>query len=192
MLVAPAALCAVPGLSKPLPPWWTGLRQLPRIECRFRQESESAVFGKLVRQGHLQVARGGRLRITYDSGLLLVADGTRLTQYDPDTRTAQRSSLGASLEDAPLLALLVDPARLDLSYEAQVLGPGRVRLRPRKPGLPALEVEGTGRFPKSLHWTDGTGAAQALVLLDPKVPVALDPSLFRFTLPEGARLVGER
>lgn len=184
-------LLALPLAAQQLPGWWKGLATLPRMESAFRQESDSAVFGKLVRKGRIQVAKGGRLRVTYESGLLLVADGEQLTQYDPDTRTAQRMSLSASLRDAPLLALLLDPARLERSYRPRVEG-GRVRLEPKEAGLPSLVVEGEGRFPAALSWTDGTGAAQRLVLERPSSPAAFDPKLFHFEAPKGTRFVGAR
>src|SRR5512145_3326192 len=82
-----------------LPAWWTALPGLPRLESRFTQESESAVFGKLRREGKLQLAKGGRLRVTYDKGMILVADGTNLIQYDPMARTAQRLSLRTARKD---------------------------------------------------------------------------------------------
>ncbi len=183
---------ALPLAGQALPGWWTGLSALPRLDSAFRQESESAVFGKLVRRGRIQAAKGGKLRVAYDSGLLLVADGEELVQYDPDTRTAQRMSLRSSLQDAPLLALLLDPTRLEKSYAAKVEAGGRLRLSPKAPGIPPVVAEGHGRFLTALSWSDGTGAAQRLVLEDPKSPAAFDPKLFRFAAPEGTRFVGGR
>ena len=33
-----------------MPAWWTAFAQKPSLESRFRQESDSLVFGKLARQ----------------------------------------------------------------------------------------------------------------------------------------------
>ena len=183
-------LLAFPLAAQALPAWWTELPALPRLESAFRQESESAVFGKLVRKGRIQAAKGGRLRVAYDSGLLLVSDGATLVQYDPDTRTAQRLPLRRSLQDAPLLALLLDPARLGKSYSAAMDAGGKLRLTPKEAGLPPVTAEGRGHFLTALSWVDGTGAAQRLVLEDPKSPASLDPKLFHFAAPEGTRFVG--
>ena len=76
-----------------LPAWWKALPRLPRLESGFIQESESAVFGKLKKEGKLQLAKGGRLRVTYVKGMVLVSDGVHLIQYDPMARTAQRLDL---------------------------------------------------------------------------------------------------
>lgn len=51
-----------------LPAWWNGFRAMARLESGFVQQSDSAVFGKLRRQGELKLARGGRLRVEFAMG----------------------------------------------------------------------------------------------------------------------------
>ena len=155
--------------------------------ARFSQESDSAVFGKLRQEGSLVLARGGRLRVAYESGLLVVADGRQLVQYDPDTRTAQRMDLLEALRDFPLLGLLLEPARIEILYRPEPLPDGAVRLHPKEPGLPEVRVEGRNGLLRALSWTDGTGARQHLVLLDPKAPPRTSPGMFRFDAPKGTR-----
>ena len=57
-----ALLLTAPALAA-LPGWWNAFARTPVLESRFRQESDSLVFGKLAREGRLALARGGRLRV---------------------------------------------------------------------------------------------------------------------------------
>lgn len=183
-------LAAASLAAQGLPGWWHPMLDAPRFESRFVQSSESQVFGKLVKKGRIEAAQGGRLRVAYEEGLLLVADGAALIQYDPDTRTAQRMDLGQALLDTPLLNLLVAPERLAKTYKVQVLSADTVRLVPLSKDQPEMEVQGSGRFARLLRWTDASGAKQELRLLDPKVPAPFPEGTFRFKLPEGATMVG--
>ena len=176
-----------------LPVWWRSFPTLPRLDSAFTQESESAVFGKLVRQGRLQLARGGRLRVDYRKGGLLVADGVTLVQYDPDARTAQRCKLRTAAGDAPLLYVLLNPGALGGYYEAKAgAGPQAVVLEPLRPGLPRVELTGKGSLLQRIQWTDATGARQVIELQDPKVPSAFPPGTFTFQPPVGTRWLSVR
>ena len=174
-------------LSAALPPWWTALPKVPVLASRFRQESDSAVFGKLAREGDLLLARGGKLRVTYDSGLRVTSDGRHLVQYDPDTRTAQRVELARAVRDFPLLGILLDPARINQLYRAESAGSDAVKLVPKEPGLPGLKASGRKGLLRTLEWTDPTGARQRLELLDPKTPASAGPGAFKLQVPEGTR-----
>lgn len=192
MAPLPAAaviLAAAPAMA--LPGWWTAFLNQPAFQSRFTQESESAVFGTLRRQGSLAVARGGRMRAAYVQGLLLVADGRDLVQYDPDTRTAQRWDLRAARTEAPLLALLLDPGSVAAHYLAQPLDSRRLRLAPRRKDLPEVELEGRGATPTVLRWTDPSGAKQVL-RLEAVATGPVDPAAFRFDPPAGTRWIGAR
>jgi len=181
-----ACLIAVPALAA-LPGWWSAFARTPVLESRFRQESDSLVFGKLAREGRLALARGGRLRVAYDGGLTVTCDGRQLVQYDPDTRTAQRVELARAIRDFPLLGLLLDPARLERLYKAETLGGEALRLVPKEAGLPELKATGRRGLLWSLEWTDPTGARQKLELLDPKASGTPAPGMFQPQVPAGAR-----
>ncbi len=170
-----------------LPGWWRALPSQPALSARFVQSSDSAVFGKLQEKGTLLLARGGRLRVAYASGLLVVSDGRRLVQYDPDTRTAQGQALRSALKDYPLLGLLLEPRRLDLLYRVEAVGGDAVLLHPRMPGLPEVRAEGRHGLLAAVAWTDGTGARQRLVLEDARVPPPPPASAFRFDPPPGTQ-----
>jgi outer membrane lipoprotein-sorting protein len=177
----------------PLPGWWARFQAMPGLESAFVQQSESAVFGRLRRQGELKLAKGGRLRVEYRQGLLLVADGRDLVQYDPEARTAQRVALRSAALDTPLLDVLLNPATLGGLYRA-VPGPGQsVALEPRRKDLPRVLLEGQGGLLKRVRWKDGTGADQELELQDPRVPGAAFPaSAFAFQAPAGTRWLNPR
>ena len=187
---AAASLAAQSLPSQKLPSWWRPMLDAPRFAGRFTQESESQVFGKLAKKGRVEAAQGGRLRVAYEDGLLLVADGAALIQYDPDTRTAQRLDLGQALLDMPLLNLLVAPERLAKVYKVEAVSADTVRLVPLQKGQPQMEIQGSGRFARILRWTDASGAKQELRLLDPAVPASIPADHFKFVLPKGATMVG--
>ncbi|WP_243383749.1 LolA family protein [Geothrix alkalitolerans] len=181
-----ATLLAVP-LAAALPGWWTAFPKVPVLASRFRQESDSAVFGKMAREGNLLLARGGKLKVTYDSGLTVTSDGRHLVQYDPDTRTAQRVELARAVRDFPLLGILLDPARIGTLYRAESAGGEAVKLVPRAPDIPALTATGRKGLLHTLEWTDPTGARQRLELLDPKTPPSPGPTAFKAQVPPGTR-----
>jgi outer membrane lipoprotein-sorting protein len=160
------------------------------MESGFVQESESAVFGKLVRHGRLRLAQGGRLRVDYQGGLVLVADGRSLVQYDPQARTAQRQNLRSAVADAPMLNVLLNPKTLGSFYQVEAGPEDTVRLEPRRPGLPRLELAGSGRLIRRIQWTDATGARQRIEFQDPKIPGAFEPAVFSFQAPAGTRWLG--
>ena len=174
-----------------LPAWWKALSRMPRLESAFVQESASAVFGKLKKEGTLQLAKGGRLRVTYQGGTVLVSDGVELIQYDPQTRTAQRLSLNAATRDMPLLNILVDPAALEDAYLVKSARADAVTLEPKRKDLLPITVEGRNGLLKRVIWVDGTGARQVLELKNPRVPgKAFPPSVFTFKAPAGTRWIG--
>lgn len=174
-------------VSQPRPDWWERLVNLERLESAFTQVSESAVFGTVTRNGTLRFAKGGRLRVVYETGLCFVADGRTLVHYDPATRTAQRVDVRAAAREVPLLALLLDPTQLEQSFRVEIRSGGRLRLEPRQPGLPTVEVEGRSGFLERLTWTDPTGARQVLQLSHPRVPKNFPEGTFVLKVPPGTR-----
>jgi outer membrane lipoprotein-sorting protein len=180
-------LLAILPLQAALPGWWTAFSRMPSLESRFRQDSDSLVFGKLTRGGQLTLAKGGRLRVAYEGGLTVTCDGRHLVQYDPDTRTAQKVELARAVRDFPLLGILLEPARLERLYRVEPLGGEALKLVPREQGLPELKASGRKGLLHTLEWTDPTGARQKLELLDPKSPVVLAPGRFGLQVPAGTR-----
>ena len=173
-----------------LPSWWRAFPTTPGLASPFVQESDSAVFGKLRREGVLRLGQGGRLRVEYHKGILLVSDGRTLIQYDPEARTAQRLELRSAAASAPMLNILVKPATLAETFRVDP-GPGAegVTLVPRHPGLPTVVLEGQGGLLKRIRWTDATGARQVLELKAPRATPA-DADAFTFKAPAGTHWLG--
>jgi outer membrane lipoprotein-sorting protein len=172
-----------------MPAWWEKWRRVHAFRSGFAQEGESAAFGKLTRTGKILAAKGGRLRLEYDKGALLLSDGRVLTQYDPSTRTAQRFEIEGAMDEWPLLRVLLEPLEIDRAFDVRHLGDGKLTLAPKRPGLPKVTLEGRGGFPHRIEWKDGTGAKQVLTLTDPKA--VSDPSggTFDFVPPKGTKWV---
>lgn len=191
-VVLATALIGARALAAAEPPaWWKAFIGAPRMEAGFVQESESAVFGKLKRTGLLRLAKGGRLRVEYRKGLLLVSDGRKLVQYDSEARTAQKVDLRSASKDAPLLWVLLDPGALQQVFTVKAGNtPDTFSLEPRRPGLPGVTLEGRGGLPRRISWVDPTGAHQVLEFLDPRIPAApFDAALFTFKAPAGTRWI---
>lgn len=177
--------------GQPLPAWWKAFTSAPRLETTFRQQSESAVFGHLEKRGKLRLAKGGRIRVEYQKGLLLVCDGSTFVQYDAQSRTASKVDLRSAAREAPLLEVLLNPAALDRVFTVKAgQGPDTLVLEPRHKGLPAVDLQGGHGLPRSLAWTDPTGARQVLEFLDPHVPAGgFDAATFTFKAPQGTRWI---
>ena len=175
-----------------LPAWWHGFLSMQRLESGFVQQSQSAVFGKLTRQGQLKLAKGGLLRVEYHQGLLLIADGRELVQYDAAARTAQRSGLRGAADAAPLLNILLNPGALAGFYQASPAGGQAVQLEPRRPGLPKVLLSGQGGLLQRIQWTDSTGASQEIQLAGARVPAAFPAGTFVFHAPAGTRWLNQR
>lgn len=170
------------------PDWFQALQLRPAFEGRFVQTSESSVFGQVKREGLLLVAPGGRIRVQYTKGLLVVGNGRTLTQWDPAARTAQAFLLETIARDMPLLHVLTDPAALERHYEIQVKG-DTLHLRPRRKGIPEVTLEGANGRLQSLTWVDGTGARQVLRLTPDQVRHLVKGDPFAFKAPEGTRWI---
>jgi outer membrane lipoprotein-sorting protein len=178
-----------------MPPWWSQWTQGASFKSTFTQEGESAAFGKLTKNGTILTARGGRLRVEYEKGILLVSNGHQLMQYDPSTRTAQKFDLENVSEEWPLLRLLVDPAAINQVFHLISQGDGKILLSPKKIGgnkqssLPEVLLDGKGKFLQRIEWKDGTGAKQVLVFTDPKNQRDPGDSSFIFKVPVGTRWI---
>ena len=177
--------------AQALPAWWKAFTAAPRLESGFRQVSESAVFGRLEKRGKLRIGKGGRIRVEYQKGLLLVCDGRTFVQYDAQARTASKLDLESAAREAPLLQVLLDPGSLASVFTARPgQGPDTLVLEPRRKGLPKVDLQGKGGLPSSLAWTDPTGARQVLEFVEPRVPAAaFDAATFTFRAPQGTRWI---
>ena len=101
--------------------------------------------------------------------------------------------LRSAAADMPLLNILLDLKALDASYRVLAVGPDKVRLEPRRPGLPAVQLEGRGGYLRTVAWADSTSAKQTLELTSPHVPAApFAASVFSFQAPAATRWMGAK
>jgi len=189
MLVTRGAFIALAAQPAALPPWWENWKRLRTFSSSFVQEGDSAAFGKLTKKGSILAAGGGRLRVEYDKGTLMLCDGAVLTQYDPSTRTAQSHRVESISEEWPLLRLLTDPASLGQAYGVSSQDGASVKLSPKKPGLPEVILQGRGAFLHRAEWVDGTGANQTLTFTSPKSPADPGRTPFVFRPPAGTKWI---
>jgi outer membrane lipoprotein-sorting protein len=189
MILTISTFIVLAAQSAALPLWWDNWKQLQAFSSPFVQEGESAAFGKLTKNGSIIVAGGGRLRVEYEKGALLLCDGTTLTQYDPSTRTAQSHQMDGISEEWPLLRLLTDPASLGQVYSVSSPDGTIVKLYPKKPGLPEVSLHGKGAFLHKAEWKDGTGAKQVLTFTSPKSPADPGKAPFVFNPPTGTKWI---
>jgi len=189
MILTISTLIALAAQPAALPPWWDSWKQLQAFSSPFVQEGESAAFGKLTKKGSIIAARGGRLRLEYEKGSLLLCNGATLTQYDPSTRTAQSHKMDSISEEWPLLRLLTDPASLGQVYSVTSPDGATVVLSPKRQGLPEVSLQGNGAFLHKAEWKDGTGAKQALTFTSPKSPADPGKAPFVFKPPAGTKWI---
>ncbi len=186
MLLPVALGCFALGAEPPA--WFKALRTMPGLESSFVQEGESAVFKAVRKTGRILVAKGGFLKVSYEGGLLLVADGKALVQYDPRARSAQRLDLAATLKEAPLLNLLLNPEGLEASYLVEVQEDSVV-LVPKDKKFPKLELKGKGGLVWKVMWVDRSKAKQTLTLTQPKVCPSFPKGTFSLEVPNGTRWI---
>jgi len=186
LIIAPPAIQAP---DQTMPSWWDTWKQKTTFSSPFVQESESAAFGKLTKEGTILLARGGRLRVEYKKGIQIISNGQQIIQYDPSTRTAQKYELEEISQEWPLLRLLTDPSAIGQVFQINPQSDGKIKLTPKKAGLPELLLEGKGTFLHSITWKDGTGAKQVMTLTDPNTPPNPGSAPFSFKLPSKAKWI---
>lgn len=172
--------------AEALPQWYRNLTELKNLEADFTQQSESKIFGTLKKQGRIQLSRPGKLRVAYEKGLILLSDGDRLVQYDPQTRTASTMDLAHAIADVPLLRLLVDPKLLEESYRVRS-EPPHIKLEARQKGLPSIQLTGNGTQLQQVSWLDPSGARQIMIFKAFQNPGSLPAGLFSLKLPAHTR-----
>ncbi len=160
------------------------LNGIKTLQSRFLQISGNGNFA----EGALYLSRLGRLRLDYDPPvpILLVTSGSFLVRYDKDLNQVTYLPI-----DSTPAGLLVRE-RIELSGDVTVTGvnrgPGALRV-----SLVQTSDASAGRLtftfserPFALsNWeiVDTQGLQTRVSLVDPRIGVAIDPALFRFTNP---------
>jgi len=173
------------------------------LEADFTQEVIHRLDGHAeVARGKLQLRRGRRLRMDYESprASLLVSDGERVRAWNPETRTVHEGPARGTLV-ARAIAFALDGGGSS-DFATRWLGgdaaPGSgkrgvVELRPQPESELASRIVITlsGDCPSLERVTivDRAGTATRLTLANQKLGRAIPAGRFAFTPPPGAKIV---
>jgi len=180
---APAgAQAGVPEVEK----YFNGLRTL---QARFVQTNPNGT----ITQGTLYIRRPGRMRFEYDapSQLKVVADGTQVTMWDPQTKDFGQWPIGWTAASF----LVKEQLQLsgDLTVESQSRNNGELELtivQTRKPQEGKVIVR-LAENPMALRgWTivDNRGNRVSVSLTDVKTGQQLADSLFKYDGPDAGAI----
>jgi outer membrane lipoprotein carrier protein len=199
------ALCAFAGLALAVPSIAGGLDQLKSFLDSNR--SARGVFtqtvitksGKKPQQsaGIFALQRPGKFRWSYESPYkaLLVSDGTKLWSYDPDLNQVAVKKLGAAFGASP--AALLAGQDLDKHFELKegtsADGVDYVEARPKggDTSFERVRIGFAANRPVSMDIHDSFGQITHLRFTQFEVNPVLPATLFRFSAPAGADVVGE-
>ena len=172
------------------------LESVAELRARFEQTSLLVASGLDTRaEGTVELARGGRMRWTYegDDPQQIVSDGTTLWFYQVRDRTVLRREL-AGLPPASRLALdlLGGFAGIEEQFVLGACGERCLALTPREPqpDLARLQVQlGADRLVESLATEDALGNHTRIAFSALELAPGLGPERFRFTPPEGVEVL---
>ena len=199
------AFCALAGLSVALPAVAAGLPQLKSFLDGVK--SAKGVFtqtvitrsGKKPQQsaGIFALQRPGKFRWSYESPYkaLLVSDGAKLWSYDPDLNQVAVKKLGAAFGASP--AALLAGQDLDKHFELKEGGAADgvdyVEARPTgsDTSFERVRIGFSANRPVSMDIHDSFGQITHLRFTQIEANPNLPASLFRFSAPAGADVVGE-
>ena len=141
--------------------------------------------------------RPGKFRWSYESPYkqLLVSDGNRLWSYDPDLNQVAVKKLGAAFGASP--AALLAGQDLERHFQLSDAGPadGAEYLDARPRGNDAsferVKIGFAGNRPVSMEIHDSFGQVTHLRFTQFEPNPVLPASLFQFTPPRGADVVGD-
>lgn len=148
--------------------------------------------------GSFAFARPGRFRWSYEKPFaqLIVGDGDKVWVYDRDLNQVIVKKLDRALGSSPA-ALLAGDNALDKAFDLSDGGRGDglewVEARPKQTesGFTRVRLGFRDNLPRTMQLTDAFGQVTTLVFSGIERNPALDASLFRFTAPKGADVVGE-
>ena len=172
---------------------------LTSLQGTFQQETRGA--DKRVHDttsGSLALSAPRLFRWQYDKPFpqLIVADGLNLWIYDQDLRQVTVRAQSSEESKSPL-TILVDPGQLEREYKVEEPGESEgaqwLRLKPKGKDAPFTSCEiGFGEDgPSRMRVSDSLGQTTEWRFGRWQRNAKLDPSLFKFTPPAGADVVGE-
>jgi outer membrane lipoprotein-sorting protein len=160
------------------------LNDIKTLSARFMQVSDTGGTA----EGKLFLSRPGKLRLEYDPPvpILMVANSGFLIHHD----TQLKSVTHLPLDSTPAGLLLREHVALsgDVTVSAVERGPGSLRVtvtQTKDPNAGKITLTFSERPFALSNWqvVDAQGNVTRVALIEPRVGVPLDPSLFRFTDP---------
>ena len=147
--------------------------------------------------GIFALQRPGKFRWSYEKPYkqLLVSDGSKLWSYDPDLNQVAVKKLGTAFGSSP--AALLAGQDLDKHFELKegvsADGVEYVEARPKggDASFDRVRIGFTGNRPLSMEIHDSFGQITHLRFTQFEANPNLPASLFRFTAPAGADVVGD-
>lgn len=147
--------------------------------------------------GIFAFVRPGKFRWSYESPYkqLLVSDGNKLWSYDPDLNQVAVRKLGAAFGASP--AALLAGQDLDKHFELKEAGAADgaefIEARPRgsDASFERVRIGFAGNRPVSMEIHDSFGQVTHLRFTQFEANPVLPATLFHFSAPRGADVVGE-
>jgi outer membrane lipoprotein carrier protein len=169
------------------------------FSAKFTEEIVPVGGTKRVREGLVYYRRPGRMRWDFAApqGETIVSDGKLVYSYQPDLNQVIEIPIKQAFKSASATAFVLGIGNIERDFNASLApsqasnGPVRVELVP-KAGGDKIQV---GLDPRTydvvtLKLTDGIGNVTELHFSDIRTNIGLKDSLFVFTAPEGADIVG--
>jgi outer membrane lipoprotein carrier protein len=149
--------------------------------------------------GHFSFSRPGKFRWKYEKPFdqLIVGDGRKLWIHDRDLNQVIVRDMGTALGQTPA-ALLSGDNTLEKNFTLVAAGNDGaldwVDATPKAPdsGFTKLRIGFRDNLPRSMQITDSFGQTTQLTFVTFERNPSLDPNEFRFVVPKGADVVGER
>lgn len=152
-------------------------------------------------RGQVYLSRPGKFRWDYNNdlgggtGQQIVADGTSIFMFDPDLDQVTQRELGDALGQVPSLLLVQQGGDLEKFFAITDIGNtdglSWVALDPKDEdaAYQQLMLGFQGAELNTILLLDGLGNETRLVLSEVKSNLDLAPSLFEFSVPDGADLL---
>ena len=171
------------------------------LTARFEQ-TQLDEHGEILaqRSGQFDLSRPGRFRWTYDKPYeqLMVCDGTKIWNYEPDLQQVTVRDASQVLKGTPA-SLLAQRSLLGDAFSVesggQRDGADIVKLVPKggetNSDFQSIELWLKDGVPQRMKFFDALGGNTDIVFSGVRTGVKLDVALFRFTPPKGAEVVDE-
>ena len=169
------------------------------LSARFEQ-TQFDEQGQVVatRKGQFELSRPGRFRWTYDKPFeqLMICDGTRIWNYEPDLAQVSVRAADVVLKGTPA-ALLAQKSLLGDAFAVesggQKDGAEIVRMKPRggDADFQAIELWLVRGVPQRLKFFDAIGGNTEVRFFDITTGIKLDAARFRFTPPKGTEVIDD-